>query len=138
MTDVTTNPSHWRPGVSGNPNGRPVGSRNAFSNAFMEDLSAVWAQHGRSAMELTAKTMPSVFFATAARVLPKDVALTIEQLLAADARRRGHPARHPTGPARRRRSIAVRGAQSRARGGEGLRGQNHRRQLTGKGLLTGQ
>ena len=80
MTDVTTtNPSHWRPGVSGNPNGRPVGSRNAFSNAFMEDLSAVWAQHGRSAMELTAKTMPSVFFATAARVLPKDVALTIEQ-----------------------------------------------------------
>ena len=30
-------------------------------------------------MEMTAKTMPSVFFATAARVLPKDVAITLEQ-----------------------------------------------------------
>jgi hypothetical protein len=71
--------TRWPPGQSGNPNGLPVGSRNAFSNAFMEDLAGVWAQHGRSAMELTAKTMPSVFFATAARVLPKDVAITLEQ-----------------------------------------------------------
>jgi hypothetical protein len=69
----------WKPGESGNPNGRPVGSRNAFSNAFMADLASVWAEHGRAAMELTAKTMPSVFFATAARVLPKDVAISIEQ-----------------------------------------------------------
>lgn len=69
----------WKPGESGNPNGRPVGSRNAFSNAFMADLAAVWVEHGRSAMEMTAKTMPSVFFATAARVLPKDVAITLEQ-----------------------------------------------------------
>ena len=45
----------------------------------MQDLAAVWAEHGRAAMELTAKTMPSVFFATAARVLPKDVAISIEQ-----------------------------------------------------------
>jgi hypothetical protein len=30
-------------------------------------------------MEMTAKTMPSVFFATAGRVLPKDVAITLEQ-----------------------------------------------------------
>lgn len=69
----------WKPGECGNPNGRPVGSRNAFSNAFMADLAAVWAEHGRSAMEQTARTMPSVFFATAARVLPKDVAITLEQ-----------------------------------------------------------
>jgi hypothetical protein len=46
---------------------------------FMADLASVWAEHGRAAMELTAKTMPSVFFATAARVLPKDVAISIEQ-----------------------------------------------------------
>ena len=79
--DVTRPPNGrlWKPGESGNPNGRPVGSRNAFSNAFMADLAAVWAEHGRAAMELTAKTMPSVFFATAARVLPKDVAITLEQ-----------------------------------------------------------
>ena len=69
----------WKPGESGNPNGRPVGSRNQFSNSFMADLASVWAEHGRSAMEQTARTMPSVFFAPAARVLPKDVAITLEQ-----------------------------------------------------------
>ena len=69
----------WKPGESGNPNGRPVGSRNQFSNSFMADLSSVWAEHGKTAMEFTAKTQPAVFFATAARVLPKDVQLTLEQ-----------------------------------------------------------
>ena len=68
----------WKPGESGNPNGRPVGSRNQFSNAFMADLSAVWAEHGKTAMEITAKTQPAVFFATAARVLPKDVQIALE------------------------------------------------------------
>ena len=69
----------WKPSESGNPNGRPVGSRNQFSNAFMANLSSIWAERGRAAMEMTVKTMPSVFFATAARVLPKDVAITLEQ-----------------------------------------------------------
>ena len=29
----------WPPGVSGNPNGRPVGSRTAFSAGFLRDLA---------------------------------------------------------------------------------------------------
>ena len=33
----------WPPGQSGNPNGRPVGSRTVFSQGFLKDLAGVWA-----------------------------------------------------------------------------------------------
>ena len=45
----------WPPGVSGNPNGRPVGSRTVFSQSFLKDLASVWAERGRAAMEKTCK-----------------------------------------------------------------------------------
>ncbi len=71
--------ANWKPGQSGNENGRPVGVRNAFSTAFLADLRDVWSEHGRSAMEFTAKTQPAVFFATCARLCPANVQLSIEQ-----------------------------------------------------------
>ena len=52
----------WSPGVSGNPNGRPVGSRTAFSHGFLKDLAEVWQEHGRDTMLHTAKTQPATFF----------------------------------------------------------------------------
>ena len=70
----------WPPGVFGNPNGRPVGSRSAFSAGFTRDLAEVWADQGKAAMLYTAEQQPAVFFATCARLLPK-VKLTIEQPL---------------------------------------------------------
>jgi hypothetical protein len=54
----------WQPAQSGNPNGRPVGSRSAFSAGFLKDLAEVWSQEGRETMVKTAKTNPAVFFAT--------------------------------------------------------------------------
>src|SRR5215472_7873145 len=71
----------WPPGVSGNPNGRPVGSRTVFSQGFLKDLAEVWSDEGRAAMVKTAKTNPSVFFATCARLIGPEVKLTIEQSL---------------------------------------------------------
>ena len=71
----------WPPGQSGNPNGRPVGSRTVFSQAFLKDLAEVWSDEGREAMIKTAKTNPTVFFATCARLIPQDVKLTVEQQL---------------------------------------------------------
>jgi hypothetical protein len=71
----------WKPGQSGNLNGRPVGSRTAFSQAFLKDLAEVWSDEGREAMLKTAKTNPAVFFATCARLIPQDVKLTVEQSL---------------------------------------------------------
>ena len=71
----------WQPGVSGNANGRPVGSRTVFSQSFLKDLASVWAERGRAAMEKTAFDQPTVFFATCARLIGPEVKLTIEQTL---------------------------------------------------------
>ena len=71
----------WPPGVSGNPNGRPVGSRTAFSQGFLKDLAEVWADKGKAAMLYTAEKQPAVFFATCARLIGPEVKLTIEQSL---------------------------------------------------------
>ncbi len=73
----------WQPGQSGNPNGRPVGSRTVFSQAFCRDLAEVWSEEGREAMLKTARTNPTVFFATCARLIGPEVKLTIEQSLPA-------------------------------------------------------
>ena len=40
----------WKPGQSGNLNGRPVGSRTAFSAGFLKDLAEIWSEEGRGAM----------------------------------------------------------------------------------------
>ncbi|MFY9837669.1 MAG: hypothetical protein WAK55_14625 [Xanthobacteraceae bacterium] len=71
----------WKPGQSGNINGRPVGhrTRHAFSASFLADLTDVWAEHGKATMVHTAKINPETFFAVCSRLIPKDVELTIRQ-----------------------------------------------------------
>ena len=71
----------WPPGVSGNPNGRPVGSRTAFSAGFLRDLAEVWQSHGRDTMVHTAKTQPATFFAVCSKLIGPEVKLTIQQSL---------------------------------------------------------
>src|SRR5580704_7075801 len=83
MTAISEYPNlkPWRPGQSGNPNGRPLGSRSAFSAGFTRDLAEVWAEKGKASMLYTAEKQPAVFFATCARLLPNDVRVTVEQSL---------------------------------------------------------
>jgi hypothetical protein len=49
----------WQPGQSGNLNGRPVGSRTAFSAGFTRDLAEVWAEKGKASMLYTAEKQPA-------------------------------------------------------------------------------
>jgi hypothetical protein len=80
ITEVSK-PTQWKPGQSVNLNGRPVGTRQAFSAGFLRDLASVWSEEGRETMVKTARNNPAVFFATCARLIPNDVRVTVEQSL---------------------------------------------------------
>jgi hypothetical protein len=80
ITEISK-PTQWKPGQSGNLNGRAVGTRQAFSSGFLRDLAEVWSDEGRETMVKTAKTNPAVFFSTCARLIGPEVKLTIEQSL---------------------------------------------------------
>ena len=72
-------PTRWPPGQSGNPAGKPSGTRTAFSQGFIRDFALVWAEEGLEAVRKVAKKNPEAFVAIAARICPNDVRLTLEQ-----------------------------------------------------------
>ena len=78
-TGLARKPGTWSPGVSGNPNGRPLNARGQFSQAFLHDLAEVWREHGKATMMHTATTQPEAFFSVCARLLGPEVKLSIEQ-----------------------------------------------------------
>jgi hypothetical protein len=81
MGNITSKPrgTPWKPGESGNPAGRPKGSRNAFSAVFVGDLTASWSEHGPAVLDQVARRDPSRYLGVCATVIPRDVAVSIEQ-----------------------------------------------------------
>ena len=59
-------PTRWPPGQSGNPAGKPPGTRTAFSQGFIHDFALVWAEEGLEAVRKVAKKSPEAFVAIAA------------------------------------------------------------------------
>ena len=71
----------WQPGQSGNINGRPVGARGRFTEQFMADISDAWHKHGAGIIDKMAQDEPMRFAELAARLIPKDVQLTLQTRL---------------------------------------------------------
>ena len=68
----------WKPGQSGNPAGRPVGSRNKLSDKFCADLLEHWQEHGVEAMDAALKKDPAAYVQVMASMVPKDVKFTAD------------------------------------------------------------
>ena len=79
MTNKLVRGRPFLPGESGNPAGRPVGTRTAFSKEFVSDLIVTWRQYGPSVLERVAKTDPVRFLGAAVALCPKDVAVSIQE-----------------------------------------------------------
>lgn len=66
-----------KPGEVRNPNGRPKGSRNKFSEAFIGDFLKEWEIGGAEALRSVRENDPSTFLRVAASIVPKHY--TIEE-----------------------------------------------------------
>jgi Family of unknown function (DUF5681) len=63
--------TRFKPGQSGNPSGRPKGSRNKFTEAFFQLLSADYDEHGRNVLEQVRQKHPLQYLRLIVSVLPK-------------------------------------------------------------------
>ena len=82
VSTVPKQKPQWLPGQSGNPNGRPLGSRNRLSEKFLDDMLAVWTEAtedgspdatvGLSVIRKIANNQPDKMLAAMVQVLPKD------------------------------------------------------------------
>jgi Family of unknown function (DUF5681) len=84
MTETTKpqqRPAHlWEPGQSGNPAGRPKGSRNKLSEDFVAALYNDFQEHGSAAIAACRAEKPDVYVRIIAGLLPKDVQLKVQSL----------------------------------------------------------
>ena len=69
--------TQFKLGQSGNPGGRPKGSRNKLSEDFFQDLYDVWQAFGKPALETMAMLYPAEFVRLVASLMPKEPEATI-------------------------------------------------------------
>ena len=70
----------WKPGQSGNPKGRPKGTKHKINDLFLRDFYEAWESLGRPALLAMAWLHPEKFVQCAASLLPEDVNLNLNDV----------------------------------------------------------
>lgn len=71
---------HFAPGQSGNPKGRPKGSRNKLGEDFLAKLQADFEEHGATTIEAVRKDRPHEYLKVVASILPKELNVRTDAL----------------------------------------------------------
>jgi hypothetical protein len=66
----------FEPGRSGNPAGRPKGSRNKLGEDFISAIYEDWTEHGAAVLKQVRQTSPSTYLRTVASLVPLHLAIT--------------------------------------------------------------
>lgn len=69
------------PGQSGNPAGRPIGTRNKLSADFLGALQGLWQDRGPEMLERVANEDPGLIIKAIVQLVPKEMTLKAESAL---------------------------------------------------------
>jgi hypothetical protein len=63
----------WQPGQSGNPKGRPIGSRNKLNEKFILALHDDFVEHGSKVIAKVREEKPDIYLKVIASILPREL-----------------------------------------------------------------
>ena len=70
----------FKPGQTGNPNGRPKGSKHKLNEDFLKALAADFHEHGPSVIANVRTQSPAVYLKIVAGLQPREVKVTEQKL----------------------------------------------------------
>lgn len=71
------NPQTFKPGQSGNPKGRPKGSKNKLGEALVAALCDDFEEHGVEAIIAVREERPDVYLQIVSKIIPKDLNVNV-------------------------------------------------------------